>query len=113
MNKTIATTGSVLRKTFARFFGQGVSSLFFRTCIPKVNIIRPGAPYRQIAIGDMKSGLFVRYPYRIPIIEYKKVEIRNNSVSRIPYICWIKGSMSQSVQTITNNVQKQHHILHE
>jgi hypothetical protein len=59
MNKTISATGSVLRKTFARFFGQGVFSLFFRTCIPKVNIIRLGTPYRQIASGNIKlTSLF-------------------------------------------------------
>ncbi|MDR1883921.1 MAG: hypothetical protein LBR26_14240 [Prevotella sp.] len=77
MNKAIAVAGAILRKTFTRFFGQGVFSLFFRL----------GAPYRQIASGDMENGLFVRFPYRIPIIEYKKVEIRNRPVSRIKYLC--------------------------
>jgi hypothetical protein len=89
MNKTISATGSVHRKTFARFFGRGVSSLFFRPGLPKVNIIRLCVPYRQIAGGDMKNGLFVRFPYRIPTIEYKKAEICNRPVSRNPYICWI------------------------
>ncbi|MDR1884134.1 MAG: hypothetical protein LBR26_15345, partial [Prevotella sp.] len=74
MRKTISATGSVHRKTFARFFGQDVSSLFFRPCLPNVNIIRPCVLYKQIASGDMKNGLFVRFPYRIPIIEYKKAE---------------------------------------
>jgi hypothetical protein len=90
MNKTISVAGSVHRKTFTRFFGQGVSSLFFRPCLPNVNIIRPCASYRQIAGGNIKSGLFVRSLFRIPVIEYKKAEICNRPVSRIKYICWIK-----------------------
>jgi hypothetical protein len=103
MHKTISATGSVHRKTFARFFGQGAFFLFFRPCLPKVNIIRPGALYRQIASGDMENGLFVRFLYRIPTIEYKKAEIRNRSFGRIQYICWIKDTYSRSVQTITKN----------
>jgi hypothetical protein len=43
--------------------------------------------------GDMKSGLFVRFPFRIPTIEYKKAEICNRPVSRIPYICWTKNTL--------------------
>jgi hypothetical protein len=88
MYKTTATAGAVLRKTFARFFGQGVFFPFFRTCLPKVNIIRPCALYRQIASGDMKNGLFVRFPFRIPIIEYRKAEICNRPVNRIKYLCF-------------------------
>jgi hypothetical protein len=103
MHKTISATGSVHRKTFTRFFGQGVSSLFFRPCLPKVSIIRLGALYRQIASGDMENGLFVRSLFRIPTIEYKKAEMCNNSFSRIKYICWIESPISQSVQTITKN----------
>jgi hypothetical protein len=113
MHKAISAAGSVHRKTFTRFFGQGAFSLFFRPCIPNVNIIRPCAPYRQIASGDMESGLFVWFLYRIPTIEYKKAEICNNSFSRIKYICWIGSTMSQSDQTMVNNAQKQYHILHE
>jgi hypothetical protein len=48
---------------------------------------RLGTPYRQIASGDMENGLFVRFPYRIPIIEYKKTGIYNRPVSRIKYLC--------------------------
>jgi hypothetical protein len=90
MNKAISVTGAVLRKTFARFFGQGVFFLFFRPCLPIVNIIRPCALYRQIASGDMKNGLFVRFPYRIPTIEYRKAEICNRPVNRIKYLCFSK-----------------------
>jgi hypothetical protein len=97
MHKTIAVAGSVHRKTFVRFFGQGVSSLFFRLGLPNVSIIRPCALYRQIASGDMKNGLFAWFLYQIPIIEYKKAEICNNSFSRIKYICWIENSMPQGV----------------
>jgi hypothetical protein len=86
MDKTIAVAGAVHRKTFARFFGQG----FFRPCLPKVNIIRPCTPYRQIASGDMKSGLFVRSLFRIPTIEYRKAEMCNCLFSLIKYFCWIK-----------------------
>jgi hypothetical protein len=103
MHKTISATGSVHRKTFARFFGQGAFFLFFRPGLPKVNIIWPGVPYRQIASGDMETSLFVRSLFRIPIIEYKKAEICNNSFRRIQYICRIDSSISQSDQTITKN----------
>jgi hypothetical protein len=87
MNKTISATGSVHRKTFTRFFGQGVFFLFFRPCLPNVSIIRLGTPYRQIASGDMENGLFVRSLFRIPIIGYRKAEICNRPVSRIKYLC--------------------------
>jgi hypothetical protein len=87
MNKTISVAGAVHRKTFARFFGQGAFFPFFRPCLPKVNIIRPGTPYRQIAGGDMENGLFVRFPYRIPTIEYRKAEICNTPSGHILYIC--------------------------
>ncbi|MDR1882756.1 MAG: hypothetical protein LBR26_08245 [Prevotella sp.] len=90
MHKTTATAGAVLRKTFTRFFGQGVSSLFFRTCIPKVNIIRPYASYRQIAGGDMENSLFVRSLFRIPIIEYRKAEICNRLSGQTKYLCCIE-----------------------
>jgi hypothetical protein len=88
MHKTISATGSVHRKTFARFFGQSVFFLFFRPCFPNVSIIRPCALYRQIAGGDMENGLFVRYPYRIPTIEYKKAEIRNRLSGQTKYLCY-------------------------
>jgi hypothetical protein len=90
MNKTISVAGSVHRKTFTRFFGQGVSSLFFWPCLPKVNIIRPCASYRQIAIGNMENGLFVRSLFRIPVIEYKKAEMRNRLSGQTKYLCCIE-----------------------
>jgi hypothetical protein len=88
MNKTLSATGSVHRKTFARFFGQGVSSLFILTRLQQDQKIRPCDKYRKIAGGDMKNSLFVRFPYLIPTIEYKKAEIRNRLSGQTKYLCY-------------------------
>ncbi|MDR1881167.1 MAG: hypothetical protein LBR26_00090, partial [Prevotella sp.] len=53
MNKTISATGSVLRKAFARFFGQGVSSLF-RNC-------------NADDTGQSVAGAFLRFFPAMPV----------------------------------------------
>ncbi|MDR1881360.1 MAG: hypothetical protein LBR26_01070 [Prevotella sp.] len=54
MNKTISATGSVHRKTFTRFFGQGVSSLL-RSC-------NAGGTEQPVA------GAFLRFFPAMPVI---------------------------------------------
>jgi hypothetical protein len=78
MNRTIAVAGTALRKTFARFFGQGVSSLFFRPCIPKVNIIGTYAPYRQIASGGIRLTSLLGFR-----IEFRQLNIKRREYATI------------------------------
>jgi hypothetical protein len=54
MHKTIAVAGAVLRKTFTRFFGQGVSSLL-RSC-------------NAGGIGQPVAGAFFRFFPAMPVI---------------------------------------------
>ncbi|MDR1883840.1 MAG: hypothetical protein LBR26_13820 [Prevotella sp.] len=71
MHKAISVAGAVHRRTFARFFGQGAFFPFFRTYIPKVNIIRPCVLYKQIASGNIK--LTSLFGFRI---EFRQLNIK-------------------------------------
>jgi hypothetical protein len=53
MHKTISATGAALRKTFARFFGQGVFSLFRD---------------RADGTGQSVTGSFLRFFPAMPVI---------------------------------------------